>query len=184
MNLGVSINSKSLSATILPILNDIGKSCFGRFQSPTDFSPKFPGYSYGFTAQRTHSDVICLQCHPTYTDDIEIYEYEIGRSQWSYRGNLITNIDLGNPYKTVLLAWGNYADGTYILTDSIIGKYIAISVGINGRIRVSAWVPPNIDDIRSIVIPGGIIDVKILSATQVQITGTTADYRVRDILAM
>lgn len=179
----MSINGKSLIATILPTLNDIGKTCFGRFQSPTDFTPKYPGYSYGFTAQRIHSDVISLQCHPAYTDDTEFYEYEISKSQWSYKGNLITNTDLGNPYKTPLLVWGNYADGTYTLTESIVGRAISIAVGVNGRLR-GTYIPTGINDIRSIVIPGGIIDVKILSATQVQITGTMSDYRVRDILAI
>ena len=102
---------------------------------------------------------------------------------WTGWNFCITKSDLVNPYKTLLLAWGNYSDGTYTLSESIFGRSISIAVGINGRLR-GTWIPTSTNDIRSIVIPGGIIDVKILSATQVQITGTTADYRVREIFAI
>lgn len=103
---------------------------------------------------------------------------------WSGWETYTRKSDLVNPYKTLLLAWGNYSDGTYALSESIFGRAISIAVGINGRLR-GTWIPASTNDIRSIVIPGGgVIDVKILSATQVQITGTTADYRVREIFAI
>lgn len=96
----------------------------------------------------------------------------------------VANTDLHNPYKTYLLTWGNYSDGTYTLLESIIGRGISITAGTNGRLR-GTWIPSSINDLRSIVIPGGgVIDVKILSATQVQITGTTSEYRIRDISAI
>ena len=100
---------------------------------------------------------------------------------WKYN---IQSSDLHNPYKTYLLTWGNYSDGTYTLLESIIGRGISITAGTNGRLR-GTWIPSSINDLRSIVIPGGgVIDVKILSATRVQITGTTSEYRIRDISAI
>ena len=93
-NFNISINGKSLIDTILPKLDDIGKTCTGRFQNPTDFTPKLDGYSYTFIAQRGHANVIYLLCHPVYTGKAEIYEYIINEQLWEYRGNLITSENL------------------------------------------------------------------------------------------
>lgn len=100
---------------------------------------------------------------------------------WSGWIDYVTNSDM--LYKNQLLTWGDYADGTYTLIDGISRKQIAISIGINGRIK-GYWTSSIVGDIRTLVFPGGAVNVTILSDTQVQITGTTADYRVRDIGAM
>ena len=93
-NFNISINGKSLIDTILPKLDDIGKTCTGRFQNPTDFTPQLDGYSYAFIAQRGHANIIYLQCHPVYTVKVEIYEYLINEQLWVYRGNIITSENL------------------------------------------------------------------------------------------
>lgn len=90
----MNIHGKSLSATILPIVGSLGKTCSGRFQSPTDFTPQKTGYSYSFFAQRCHENIIYLQCYATYNSTIEIYNYDINAATWKYMGSTITNSEL------------------------------------------------------------------------------------------
>lgn len=93
-DLAVNIHGKSLSATILPIIGSLGKTCSGRFQSPTDFTPQKTGYSYSFFAQRCHENIIYLQCYATYNSTIEIYNYDINAATWKYMGSTITYTDM------------------------------------------------------------------------------------------
>lgn len=129
-----------------------------------------------------HSDKYGNYQRASYWDAAPTYAL-IEDGNWKASSRYVLNTDLGNPYKTALLTWGDYSNGTYTLRESITGRGISIVVGTNGRLR-STWASPSINDVMSIVIPSGIIDVKILSATQVQITGTTSDYTVRAISAI
>lgn len=93
-DLAINIYGKSLSATILPIVGSLGKTCSGRFQSPTDFTPQKAGYSYSFFAQRCHENIIYLQCYAIYNSTIEIYNYDINAATWKYMGSTIPNSDV------------------------------------------------------------------------------------------
>lgn len=93
------------------------------------------------------------------------------------------NGELENPFKKTLLLWGDYFDGIHMLSGPLTQKRIAISIGANGRIR-GEWERFALNDTRSFVIPGGIIDVVIVSSTQVRVSGTTSEWRVREILSM
>ena len=99
-DLAININGKSLSATILPILSSLGKTCSGRFQNTTDFTPQKVGYSYSFFAQRCHENIIYLQCYATYDGNIEIYNYDINAATWKYKNSTVSNSDLGG-YKNI-----------------------------------------------------------------------------------
>lgn len=140
----------------------------------------YGGYSYAYLnkANNEHGNYQ----RASYWDAAPTYAY-CRNGIWAVCGQYITNADLGNPYKTALLVWGDYSSGTYTLRESIISRGTSIVAGANGRLR-GTWASPSINDTMSIVIPGGIINVKILTATQVQITGTTSDYTVRAISAI
>lgn len=96
---------------------------------------------------------------------------------------LITNTDLQNPkfwFPKTVLPWGNYSNGTYTLEEPFVSKPIRIVCGENGRLS-SFWTETQIRDVRAIVIPDGIINIKFDSSTQITISGTTENWNVRGI---
>lgn len=103
--------------------------------------------------------------------------------EWLAERELITNTDLENSnfwFQKTVLPWGNYLNGTYTLEEPFTSKPIRIVCGENGRLS-GFWPATQIKDIRSIITPDGIINVKFDSNVQITISGATENWNVRGI---
>lgn len=109
------------------------------------------------------------------------YGWVIGIADNNHK--LVTNTDLENSnfwFQKTVLPWGNYLNGTYTLEEPFTSKPIRIVCGENGRLS-GFWPATQIKDIRSIITPDGIINVKFDSNVQITISGATENWNVRGI---
>lgn len=91
-DLSLNVSNANLIDTILPILDTIGKTCSGFFRETTDLTTQAQGYAYGFTAYRIHEKAIRVMANRVYSGIIELYDYEIDKNAWSYKGSLDSSL--------------------------------------------------------------------------------------------
>ena len=111
-DLSLNVSNANLIDTILPILDTIGKTCSGFFRETTDLTTQAQGYAYGFTAYRIHEKVIRVMANRVYSGIVELYDYEIDKSAWSYKGSLLSDLQQAPTTVTLTRTENPYVSAT------------------------------------------------------------------------
>lgn len=108
----MNVSNASLIDSILPILNTLGKTCSGFFRETTDLTTQAQGYAYGFTAYRIHEQAIRVMANRVYSGIVELYDYEINKNAWNYKGCLLTDLQQAPTTVTLTRTENPYVSAT------------------------------------------------------------------------
>lgn len=106
------VENKSLINVILPILDSLGKTCSGFFRETTDLVAQAQGYAYGFTAYRIHEQVIRVMANRVYSGIVELYDYEINKNAWVYKGSILSDLQQVPTAMTTTRTENSYVSAT------------------------------------------------------------------------